>query len=302
MSVPIAVFAFNRPERLADLLSSLERCPEIQSSQVTIYVDGPRDPSDRVKIGEVIEVAGANRNFEAKIITRSQNIGLRASITSGLSNEFEHSESVIVLEDDLVVSPVALRYFNEALKLYRDDEMVWGVTGYMYRVGDSYEREAAAFLPFPSPWGWATWKSKWQRFVDFPDDISKPLNSRSFRELFDCLGIRDFSSILKLNADDLVSSWFIDWYFAMFMHGGRFLWPGEPLISNRGMTSGTHAHAYSPHRFIKSSGDLSRVMPHLPSHSFVDYSRVDLIRASLDARMQKVVSRLGALKRNLQAK
>ena len=59
---------------------------------------------------------------------------MKNSIIAGVTQACEEHGRVIVLEDDLLLSPVALRYFNAALDRYADDPRVMHVSGYMFPV------------------------------------------------------------------------------------------------------------------------------------------------------------------------
>ena len=46
MAAPIGLFAYNRPEHLARALKALARNPELTTSQLVIFCDGPKQTAD----------------------------------------------------------------------------------------------------------------------------------------------------------------------------------------------------------------------------------------------------------------
>ena len=69
----------------------------------------------------------------------------------------------IVLEDDILVSPVFLDYMNDALNRYEREKRVWSISAWSHPIdstglGDSY------FWCIPHCWGWASWNDRWQYF------------------------------------------------------------------------------------------------------------------------------------------
>ena len=63
---PIVIFAFNRPNHLAELLKSLSQNKEFAESELYIYVDGPRDSSGLKLVQETREVAKSFLGVKAK--------------------------------------------------------------------------------------------------------------------------------------------------------------------------------------------------------------------------------------------
>jgi hypothetical protein len=88
-------------------------------------------------------------------------------VIDGITRVLSEHESVIVVEDDLVVSPAFLPYMREALKLYRFSTGVFSVSGYNYprkilpaRGDFPYD---AFFVMRRMCWGWGTWRDRWRK-------------------------------------------------------------------------------------------------------------------------------------------
>ncbi len=297
---PILIFAYNRPDKLEGLMASLEVCPEYRSSPISIFIDGPKSELEYERVQQVLAVAKARAPKHAQIHAREENQGLRASIMQGVSQILSEQDCAIILEDDLDVSPNLLTYFNLALQKYRANDRVWSISAYMYDVPGLSRKADALFLPFANPWAWATWDTRWNAFASGKTNDHFPHDCQPFKANFDGLGVRDFTSIQRLNRQGLVSSWFMNWYLAMFNEGGLTLWPPRPLVSNQGVASGTHASALNIHRFLPRAPVDKEFMPELPSQVKIDYNAWDQIRRSRDVRLQRLVSILGGYKRRLK--
>jgi len=293
---PILIFAYNRPKKLRGLLSSLKLCPELEASPVFIFIDGPKNRDDVEKVQETVNVARDFGPSHAQLTIRKDNKGLKQSIIAGVSLAMKQFDQAIILEDDLLVSPQILGYFNDALEQYKHESRVWSISAFIYDAPALRSKESAIFLPFANPWGWATWKRAWEKFEVNSNPIA-PIKSKSFKEGFDAHEVRDFSSILELDRQELVSSWFINWYCTIFLHGGLTLFPPRSLVSNEGVASGTHASKLNFHRFLHRPSLSETFTPKLPTKISVDFSAIDEIRKSRDVRIQKLVSRLGSFRR-----
>ena len=116
MLSPVVVFAYNRPHHLQSTMDALNDNKLAGESELFVFVDGAKNEQDREKVEETRKVL---RDFEAKsrfksveITASDKNKGLANSVISGVTKVLEKYESVIVLEDDLVVSTDFLQYMN----------------------------------------------------------------------------------------------------------------------------------------------------------------------------------------------
>ena len=145
---PIAIFAYNRPDRVAALMDSLKASDGFAESPVTIFVDGPKRPGDLSAVEEVRSYVKSLDLPNVVCSFQDSNRGLRNSIFAGVTKLVDSYDRVIVLEDDLVVSPVAIQYFNESLLHYEHAQRVWSIAGYAYDVPLLRNSGATLALPF----------------------------------------------------------------------------------------------------------------------------------------------------------
>jgi hypothetical protein len=226
---PIAIFAYNRPDKLKQLLNSInkENCTE---RDIVFFVDGGGSNFD-----QVCEVM-VNWKCECKSISYNVNkehVGLKNSIISGVNSVFDYSESIIVLEDDLILEPNFLSYMDFCLEKYKKDPQVWHVSGYSRGV-EYPEDEDVYFHPRPESWGWATWKEKWKKY-----DENKEIFERMKTD--DCLRVKfcnhgswlDWDLLIRAS-EGKVDSWAMWWYYTIFSHGGLCVNPKYSLVKCNG--------------------------------------------------------------------
>ena len=85
---PIVVFGFNRPDALKNTIASLLRNEEAKSSDLFVFVDGPREgkAGEKEKVEEVREYVRSIKGFKTLHYTFSEkNKGLVDSIIGGVS-------------------------------------------------------------------------------------------------------------------------------------------------------------------------------------------------------------------------
>ena len=237
---PIVVFTYNRPEHTLRTLNALLMNPLANESDIIIYSDSARTANHKKAVDEVRSYLSEITGFRSiKVIHRDKNFGLAESIIQGVTEVLQQSEKVIVLEDDMVVSPYFLEYMNEALEQFVDDDRVISVHGYVYPV--DIELPEAFFLPGADCWGWATWRRGWALFNSDGQYLLDELVRRHLIQEFDYNGAYPFLSMLKAQIKGANDSWAIRWHASAFLAGKLTLYPGRSLVHNIGTdSSGTH--------------------------------------------------------------
>jgi hypothetical protein len=170
----IIVVAFNRTESLNRLFKSIDQAnyEGFNNIPLVISIDqgGPND---------VLQVSN---NFQwnrgsKRIIQHKNNLGLRNHIIScgDLVNEYG---AVIVLEDDLFVSPAFYDYAVQAMRYFDMDESISGISLYSYDfneyanmrffpIEDGYDNY---FIQSPSSCGQLWTKKQWHGFKTWYED------------------------------------------------------------------------------------------------------------------------------------
>ena len=121
-NAPIVLFVYNRPWHTRQTVESLQKNKMANESELFIYSDAAKNDEAKEKVNEVREYIKSIDGFnKVTIIEREKNWGLANSIIDGVTKIVNEYGKIIVLEDDLVTSPYFLRFMNEALEVYRDE-------------------------------------------------------------------------------------------------------------------------------------------------------------------------------------
>ena len=256
---PIALFAFNRPTHLEETLTALAMCPQARESDLTIFCDGPRSDQDTLLVQRARNVARTWADSGAfgrvTIVEQPTNLGLAQSVIKGVTKILSESDSIIVLEDDLIVSPDFLEYMNDALSLYRDEQAVISIHGFTINVDSPLP--PTFFLRGADCWGWATWRRGWELFESNAHLLLDRLDASGEVDDFDFGGAYPYRDMLERQARGIVDSWAVRWYASAFLAGKLTLYPGRSLVRNIGQEgSGTHSQTRSSHEVAASSFDF----------------------------------------------
>ncbi|MEO0469430.1 MAG: glycosyltransferase [Bacteroidota bacterium] len=170
---PIVVVAYNRPKSLERLLHALSnsQCPD--GIRLIVSIDRADNNQDVLKVaGDFVWEKG-----EKEVIYRPENMGLRKHILAcgDLSQKYG---SVMILEDDLFVSPWFYQYAQAATSFYAKDPQVGGVS--LYNITSNmfvsnlpfqpvHDGADTYFLQVPSSWGQTWTAEQWSGFRQWWD-------------------------------------------------------------------------------------------------------------------------------------
>jgi glycosyltransferase involved in cell wall biosynthesis len=161
MYAPVAVFGYNRPLHLRASIEALLKNPESAETDLFVFIDGPKGhdlPSDAIKkCRDLAQNISGFRTVTIRI--QEENLGLANSIRFGVSSVLEKYDSIIVIEDDIVLSPQGLQFLNEGLVRYEQEVQISSIHAYQYPI--RADLNECVLLRGADCWGWATWKDRW---------------------------------------------------------------------------------------------------------------------------------------------
>lgn len=236
---PIAIFSYNRPWHLQQTIEALLKNPEAATSDLFIFSDGPKNGLSMEAVKEVRAYIRQVDGFKSvTIIEREQNYGLGKSIIAGVSEVMNEYGKLIVMEDDLVTSPFFLRYMNDALEYYENEDKVISIHGYCYPMNGLPE---TYFVKGADCLGWATWQRGWDLFEADGRKLLGQLEQQELLNRFDYFGTAGYSKMLRDQIEGKNSSWAVRWYASALLKDKLTLYPGQSLVFHIGSDgSGTN--------------------------------------------------------------
>jgi hypothetical protein len=239
---PIILFVYNRPEHTKRTVESLIKNFLVNNSKLFIYSDGPKSDKDLKNVQEVRNYIRTINGFDKiEIFEREKNLGLANSVISGVSEVIESYGKVIVLEDDMISSPYFLKFMNEVLNIFENEQRIFSVTGYTFPIKIPELYKFPIYLsPRSSSWGWGTWKNRWERADWRVKDFQYFINDKSQVESFN-RGGDDLTRMLQNSISGKIDSWSVKWTFTHFLNNAYCVYPVKSRIRNIGADrSGVH--------------------------------------------------------------
>lgn len=244
---PILLFVYNRPQHVERGLASLLQNAEAGSSELYVFSDAARTEAEEEAVREVRNIVHATTGFkQIHVIERTGNWGLARNVIDGVSTIVNQYGRVIVLEDDLVVSPYFLQFMNEALDAYADEPRVGHIQACDFTQDTALP--ATFLIQWTGSWGWATWQRAWAHFNSDGSSLLRRLEERKLTRRFDFNGTYGFTRMLRRQIAGKNNSWAIRWNASLFLKGILSLNVGRSLVSNEGLDgSGTNSVSGDPY-------------------------------------------------------
>lgn len=170
MKIAIVAVAYNRVHSLSRLLLSLEKA-HYSSDSVPLIISVDKSNTD-----EVERFADNYQwlNGEKIVDKHEKNLGLRPHMMS-LGKWFDKYDALIVLEDDIVVSPSFYYYTKQAVAKYSCNGEIAGISLYSYQVNYQtglpfqpiIDEHDAFFMNCAMSWGEVWMRDSWRVFYDW---------------------------------------------------------------------------------------------------------------------------------------
>lgn len=287
MNAPVVLFAYKRPVELKATVLALQANHLAPESDLYIFVDGAKRPTDAPKIAEVYQVLNDITGFRSIYRDYAEsNIGCADSIIRGISYVLERHPTAIIVEDDIVTAPNFLDYMNQCLIHYADKPKVYSISGYTmpFQRPADYDTDAY-FIPRHSPWGWATWADRWKAIdwdmADYPAFAVDRRQQKAFMQ-----GGSDLVKMLRDQMEGRSDAWDIRFCYNRYKADALSVYPTVSKVQNIGFgEEATHTNIYNRYKTPLDAGTQRSF--HLPDvvETTGYYHRQTLQRYSVATRI-----------------
>jgi len=234
MPAPVALFVYARPDHTRKTVEALQKNELAAETDLIVFSDPARTPEKEVAVAAVQEYVSGITGFKSLCVHhRLYNFGLAKSIIAGVTEVVEQYGRVIVIEDDIVAAPSFLRFMNNALERYQDEQKVWHISGWNYPI-DPDGLPDVFFYRLMNCWGWATWADRWKHFEKNPERLIVEWDSGMIKR-FNLENTSNFWGQVTANAAGTLNTWAIFWYATIFEQNGLCLNPTTSYVHNVGI-------------------------------------------------------------------
>lgn len=208
----VVILAYSRPNTFKQVLEACSHSIPF----VKVVMDFPSNEKTRIK-QEAIESIIHNSDINCSVRKRNENFGLVRSVLTTISEELQHNEHIVLLEDDCVPSQEFFEFVANSLKQHKENKKISSICGTITNCRFN-------------PWGWATWRHKWN-YEYFTKQQIKTIDNLQ-------------PELLKfLSSNDVEESiWSLNWLASQYKHDTSAIFPNTNLITNVGLDdTGVHS-------------------------------------------------------------
>lgn len=248
----ILFIIFNRPEITK---RSFKEIKKVKPKNLFIVADGPRNKKEKELCKKTRRVVEKAVDWECKIhkIYSDKNLGCFRRISSGITEAFEYTDQLIILEDDCVADSSFFSFCKLMLEKYSDDKRVMSISGHNFIFDEVKLKSSYYFSIYNHSGAWGTWKRAWNHFEPkmhlWPlfkkEDWISTIFNNPFRKFY---WTKIFDKVYRGEID----SWAYRWTFACWTQNALHVIPSKNLVKNIGFgDSATHTKERGIHYFLK---------------------------------------------------
>lgn len=185
MNAPILITVYNRFYHFQKCIESLLRNDLASDSTLYISSDAPFRKEDVETIGRIRDYASNLNGFREVVpIFHRTNQGLEKCYYKSINRIFEKHNSLIFLEDDIIVSPDFLMYMNDALDYYKNNRRIYSISSFSLSIFYPKlikNKSEVYFTHRFNPWGFGIWKDRFLSGAEYSlDDLNESLKDKIF--------------------------------------------------------------------------------------------------------------------------
>lgn len=232
-TTPILYIPF---KRLNIVKQVFPRILEVNPQKLYVFQDGPRNEAEAYALKEVRKyISNVVHEKNLKVFTKfnQNNLGPYKAIWEAVSWFFENEEQGIIIEEDIYPSLSFFYFCEKLLNHYKTNEKVWAIVG-KDNVGLKDNKDIYFLKTFLPPWGFATWKDRWDK-TDFNlEKLSRIILSDNLNNLYR----KAIEGLVSLDIDNF--GWDVRFDAFIKSYDGFVVHSSKNLVKHIGWENGTH--------------------------------------------------------------
>lgn len=252
MENPVLYLVFNREE---ETRRSFEAIKSAKPKKLYIAADGPRvHIKNEVEKCEQVRKIASNVDWhcEVKTLFRKENLGCKNAVVGAINWFFENEEKGIIIEDDVIPNSSFFSFCDIMLERYQNKQNIIAICGFN-QFGQEIESNEYFYSRGFYPWGWATWRKRWENYDKKDFELSK-LDSNKVLEIYDKAAIAGVRFNLNLIKEGILDTWDYQMVFMIMSMTGFVVTPFANLTSNIGING---AHSINNKKIFFKYGKLN---------------------------------------------
>ena len=234
LQTPVLFCIFNRPDVTRQVFAAIR---QQRPKTLLVVQDGPRanhEPdSERIAVArQVLDLIDWPCDLRTNFA--ESNLGCRQRMATGITWGFAQCERMIILEDDCLPGNSFFGFCEALLERYANDDRVMMISGNNFQ---PIERSPYSyyFSKWSHIWGWASWRTAWQRFdVNIATWPSDKLDTWLSELCCDASELEHWNETFDRQFAGAIDTWDFPWMYSLWRQGGLAVLPNCNLVTNLG--------------------------------------------------------------------
>ena len=283
---PVLIIFYNRVGKTNNILENIIKSKN-KFSKLYFRVDGPKDYKDKLKIKKVIKILKLyKKKFDnVKLSFEKKNLGLQRNIIKSIDIVLNENDTVIVLEDDHLISPSFFKFCDLMLKKFKNNKKIFSISASSY-LPNHLKKNDIFLSKFADCVGWATWKRSWSKLrrnynlydIYKKKIIKKYYNNISIEHWFYEYLYREYKAQKNKG---LWSTW---WQLSIIYENGLSVNPMRNLVIHDGLDKDSNPEHFDKKYLVKKNircehMQLNKIKNYKPHYNkYLDRFNVEMIK------------------------
>ena len=243
----VLMIFFTRPDTLKQVFAQVKRA---RPARLFLACDGPREGNtgDVLRMEECKAIV-SDIDWECEVHTHYSdvNLGCGRGPCEAITWAFQHTDKLVILEDDCVPHDSFFPYMQQMLDKYENDDRVGMISGLNHFKNWDCGGNSYCFTNSAAIWGWGTWKRVWDQYDYYIEKIHDPycrelLIKNSVNHRVAAGRMKCWDNTAREAKIKKIQLWDAQFGFLLFAHSYYGIVPKCNLICNIGAGAGsTHA-------------------------------------------------------------
>ncbi|MBK2093361.1 hypothetical protein IB683_05480 [Francisella philomiragia] len=178
---PISISTYNRLEHLKKTVEALKKNKLADESILYIFSDAPK-PGDEEVVKRVREYCDSIDGFKEVIVIKQKSNNMQKNMRDAREIPLKKHGRMIRMEDDIVTASGFLKFINEALEFFKEDQRIFSIAGFT-PVNHKVRDLDIYFSPRFAGWGYGIWENRYNMIRSLPSYQSIKRDSETFNRL-----------------------------------------------------------------------------------------------------------------------
>ena len=288
----------NRPDTTRRVFEAIVM---VRPARLLLVADGPRSgKTGETEVCQQVREIIAHVDWPCEVSTNfsDKNLGCGERMISGLNWVFSLVEEAIILEDDCLPDASFFPFCAGLLERYRGDSRIAYISGCNLVEKHLNTIYSYFFSQIGGIWGWATWRSEWQRCDRYLSDWPALRNEKMLSEIFDqpkavAYWTRIFDAMHEKRGPN---TWDYQWLYTCLKNNSLIAVPSVNLVANIGFGDGGTHTTQPDARFMPPTSVLEFPLKHpsdfVPLRSIDRLLLRDIFVAPISYRLLRIIRRV----------